>query len=143
LQFPLAIGDELFHPRRGGRGPLLVRRQRLLARTEVLFRTVSGGETIGEGAGLIREALLQADDFLTPVARLAFRLGRKLVRFFASLERRLLSQRFRVALGLFQRSIRFVSGASDCIVSRPALRGSAPEECAARDQTYEQRGDSS
>ena len=117
--------------------------ERLLARAQVLFDAVGGGEPIGERARLVGEPLLEADDFLATLARLLLGFGGELVRLFARLERGFLAKVFGVALGLAEDAIGFVAGVLDGVVRGPASGRSAPEECAARDHAHEQRGDSS
>ncbi len=69
-----------------------------------------------------------------------FGLRRHLVRLFARLEGGFLLQAFGIALGLAGHAVGFSAGALEGVVRGAASRGSAPEECAARDHTQEQRG---
>ena len=74
LQLALPLGDELLAARRGGRRPrCCVRRRAPLARAQLLFERVGGGEPVGERAGLVGERLLEARDLLparrAPAAR--------------------------------------------------------------------------
>ena len=72
-----------------------------LARAQLLLELVGCGQAIGERARLVGEGLLEAGDFLAPVARLAARpRAISVVRFLARLELRFLAEGFGVALGL-------------------------------------------
>ena len=64
-------------------------------------------------------------------------------RFLVRLERGFLAQRFGVALGLFQGAVGVAPGISNRVVGCALLGSGSPDECAARDHTHEQRGDSS
>src|SRR4029453_16638730 len=107
LQLAVAFGDEQIDAIAGRRRRFLVFGNRLRLGSQLLFALVAGGEPIGQRARLVRQGLLEAEDFVAALTDVPVRLGRSGVCLLARLERRFLTEGLRVSFGLPDDSIGF------------------------------------
>ncbi len=133
LQLALPFDDQLLGSGDRGSGGNLAVARGLLAKAQLPVEPLGLGQAIGQSAGLVRERLLEGEDFLLAGSRLGFSRRRQLMGQLTRFERGFLAERLRFALGLSGDLFGLGPGAVDGVVEGATVGDSPVSDRAARD----------